>query len=164
MRGLAALGAATLVLTTAPSPLRAQIAGMLQPQVRVDVIAARRTALQAGAGVSMPLGIYARLDLVGGIGADVGGESSNSRHGVSGRGDVVARYLFDPLREKRIGVYAGGGLGARYDPGPRWRGLLVALLGVEGKPGPTVVPFFEVGYGGGLRIGGGMRKSFPNRR
>lgn len=135
----------------------------LQPQARVDVFAARRTALQAGAGASTPLGTYARLDLVGGLGTQLD-DAGGAGRGISARVDLVARYLFDPFREKRIGVYAGGGLSTRYDRGPEWRGLMVALLGIEGRPGRLAVPFLEVGYGGGLRIGLGVRKSLPDRR
>jgi hypothetical protein len=148
---LAALGAARL---------QGQQRLTLQPEGRVDVLAARRTAVQGGIGVSLPAGRSVRLELVSAAGAStVGGYI-----GFSTRLEGVARYLLDPDFDSRWGAYGGGGLGARYDRGAGWRGVLIALIGLEGPRWGGVVPFVEAGYGGGSRVGAGVRRALPERR
>ena len=139
----------------------------LQPMARVDLILARETAAQAGAGLSVAAGPSVRIDLTGAAGASWGerGESAGS-----GRVETVARFLLDPFRERARGWYAGGGVGARYGPGSRWRGVLVVIVGVEGGGGNSalprrpVVPFAEIGYSGGVRLGVGLRRALRDGR
>jgi hypothetical protein len=148
---LAALGAAHL---------QGQQRITIQPEARVDVLAARRAAVQGGVGVSLPAGRSLRLELVGAAGAStIGGPT-----GLSARLDGIARFLLDPDFISRWGGYGGGGLGARYDRGAGWRGVLVALIGLEGPKAGGVVPFVEVGYGGGARVGAGVRTAVAGRR
>lgn len=147
----AALGAARL---------QGQQRVTVQPEGRVDVLAARRTAVQGGVGVNVPAGRSVRLELVGAAGAStIGGDA-----GFSTRLDGIARYLLDPDFVSRWGAYGGGGLGARYDRGAGWRGVLIALIGLEGPRWGGVVPFVEVGYGGGARVGAGVRRAVAERR
>jgi hypothetical protein len=110
--------------------------------------------------VSLPAGRSVRLELVSAAGAStVGGNI-----GFSTRLEGVARYLLDPDFVSQWGAYGGGGLGARYDRGAGWRGVLIALIGLEGPRWGGVVPFVEVGYGGGARVGGGVRRVVAGRR
>jgi hypothetical protein len=41
---------------------------------------------------------------------------------------------------------------------------LVGSLGIEGPATGRVVPAFEVGFGGGARIGVSLRRAMPGRR
>lgn len=131
-----------------------------QPQLRLDIIAARSTALHAGLGAAIPLGRYVRAEVVGAAGTLLGEDGAS----FSARGDVVARWMFDPELTSRWAAYAGGGASARYDEPDDWRALLVVLFGAEGPRWRGAVPFVEVGYGGGLRAGIGLRRATAGRR
>jgi hypothetical protein len=143
----------------------------LQPEARLDVIAARRTAVYGGAGLSLPLGNYLRLGAVaaGGL-VDRGGSGSiegtreGTRTRASARADVLVRFLFDPFFQSRWAPYGGGGLTARYDEGGPARGYLLAVLGVEGPPVRGLFPALELGIGGGTRVGVAFRRAFTDRR
>jgi hypothetical protein len=120
------------------------------PEYRVDAIVGSRTALQAGAGVVIPLGIYVRLGLDGAAGATWRQGDVNA----SGRVDAIGRFLFDPLREVPVGVSLGGGVSLPYAVhDPRVRPYLTAVLDVEGRMRGAVTPALELGLGGGARIG-----------
>jgi hypothetical protein len=133
-----------------------------QSEARVDAIFARSGAVQAAYGFTVPAGIYVRSGLVAGIGA--------GRHGVEGRTDAIARFSMDPFRQSRWAPYAGAGLSSRYrserDGGGR--AYILVFLGVEGPlalgVGEGWVPAFEVGLGGGARVGVILRKGINARR
>jgi hypothetical protein len=134
----------------------------LQTEVRLDGIVARSAALEAGLGLSIPAGIYIRSGLVTGIGA--------GRHGLEGRTDLISRFSLDPFRQVRWAPYGGAGISGRYrsrlDGGSR--AYLLVFLGVEG-PLPLgrtsgIVPAFEVGLGGGARVGVVLRRGINSRR
>ena len=133
-----------------------------QSEVRLDAILARTAGVEAAYGFTVPVGIYVRSGIVAGIGA--------GRHGVEGRTDFVSRFSFDPFRQTRWAPYAGAGLSGRYrsnlDGGDR--AYLLVFLGVEG-PLPLGelsgwVPGFEVGLGGGARVGFVLRRGVNARR
>jgi hypothetical protein len=133
-----------------------------QSEGRVDAIFARSGAVEAAYGFTVPAGIYVRTGLVAGIGA--------GRHGVEGRTDAIARFSMDPFRQSRWAPYAGAGLSGRYrserDGGAR--AYLLVFLGVEGPLALGAlegwVPAFEVGLGGGARIGVILRRGINARR
>ena len=133
-----------------------------QSEGRIDAIFARSGAVEAAYGFTVPAGIYVRSGLVAGIGA--------GRHGVDGRTDAIARFSMDPFRQSRWAPYAGAGLSGRYrserDGGSR--AYLLVFLGVEGPLplGATAgwVPAFELGLGGGARIGVILRRGVNARR
>lgn len=152
--------AAVCLLGLAVVAAEAQRPGGLQPEARLDVLASRRTALHAGVGVSAAVERYVRLELLAAAGA------SWRRGGAVGsaRVDGVARFMLDPEFAAPWAPYAGGGIGARWDAGDGWRGVFIALLGVEGPRWGSVVPFVEIGYGGGARVGAGLRKALQGRR
>jgi hypothetical protein len=158
--GLAGAAALSLSLA-APAPVRAQDESpRVQPEARLDVLAARATALHAGLGLTIRAGRYARLSLVGAGGpAFRGGEAR-----AGGRADLLARIVLDPEFDTRWSPYAAAGASVRRDAGAPWRELLVLLLGLEGPRGRAGVPFLEAGYGGGLRLGLGLRRALPDRR
>jgi hypothetical protein len=134
----------------------------VQSEVRVDGIFARSSGVEAGYGVSIPAGIYVRTGLVGGIGA--------GRHGVESRADFISRFSLDPFRQSRWAPYAGAGMSGRFqtsaDGGAK--AFILVFLGIEG-PLPAGqpsgwVPAFEVGLGGGARVGLILRRGINGRR
>jgi len=120
---------------------------------RLDVFVSRYAAVQVGGGASMRIDHDLRLDLT----AAVGSSWAQSGAGLSGRGDALMRFLIDPDRVKSWGLYAAGGVGTRYDEGDGWRAELIALIGAQFRQHAHVMPFVEAGFGGGVRVGGGVR-------
>lgn len=102
----------------------------------------------AGGGLWGALRPSARLRL--GASAFLG-----NRAGTVERGEVVAHFLLDPLRQRGAALYAGGGLAV--ESGPRGQAWVVAALGVEGAPGAARGWVAELGVGGGVRIMIGWR-------
>ena len=132
-----------------PAVLRAQAApSRWQGEARVDALIARASALHAGAGLSARLSSYVRAGLIAGAGvAWVSGQSA-----FDARVDGVGRFLFDPYRQHRRAPYAFGGASARWSR-ERWRGYLVAGVGMEGPRVRGFLPAIEAGVGGGVRVG-----------
>ena len=134
----------------------------VQLEGRLDGLFARTTGVEAGLGLSVPAGLYVRTGLVGGIGA--------GSHGVEGRTDLIARFSLDPCRQSRWAPFAGGGISGRYrseeDGGSH--AYLLIYLGLEGALpiGRTSgwVPAFELGLGGGARVGVILRRGINSRR
>jgi hypothetical protein len=153
-----ALGA----VTAAPPSARSQNPQPFQSELRIDGLFARSSAVEAAYGVSIPAGIYVRNGLVGGVGA--------GRHGLEGRTDFVTRFSFDPFMQSRWAPYGGGGLSGRYRPTADGgsRAYLLVFLGIEGPltKGAAAgwVPAFEVGLGGGARVGFILRRGITGRR
>jgi len=134
----------------------------LQTEARLDGIIAHTTGVEAGLGFTIPAGIYVRSGLIAGVGA--------GRHGVEGRTDLISRFSLDPFRQSRWAPYGGAGVSGRYrsklDDGSR--AYLLIFFGVEG-PLPLgrtsgFVPAFELGLGGGARIGLIVRRGINARR
>jgi len=149
----------------APRDVRAQRANRastprVQPEVRADFVGARAPAAHVGVGLSVPASTYVRLGVV----AAVGQAWPDGRSTMAGRVDGLARFVVDPLREFRWAPYASGGISAIYDGEEHWRGVLVGALGIEGPVSGRTVPAFEVGFGGGVRVGIGLRRAMPGRR
>lgn len=148
------LALAALALGSAPAMATAQAAPAAQFEARADVLTGSDWAVHAGLGVTTPLGTYVRFGAVGGIGGGA--------HGVSGRTDLIARFTFDPFREKRWAPYGTGGVSAVY--GEDSRVSLLLLAGFEGPPRRGVAPAIEFGFGAGFRAGVALRQAFPRRR
>ncbi|HWL39679.1 MAG TPA: hypothetical protein VNO75_05520 [Gemmatimonadaceae bacterium] len=160
-RGLATL--VTVLSVAGPASVAAQAAQQaLQAEGRLDALVSEHTAVQAGLGLSVPLGLYLRAGLV--LGAGVG------RYGLDARSDLIARFSFDPLRQSRWAPYGGGGVSGRFnstaDGGAK--AYLLVFAGIEGPlpegKGAGWVPGFEVGLGGGARIGVVLRRGIHARR
>jgi hypothetical protein len=157
-------GAVGLVAVAAlASTARAQTPRQaIQGEVRADAIVSRWTAVQGGVGVTFPAGLYVRTGGV--IAAGGGGRGFDSRL------DVFSRFNLDPFREKRWGLYGGGGISARYveRDDPSAHAYLLVFVGVEGPlhsaSASGWVPAFEIGLGGGARVGIALRQGIPGRR
>ena len=156
---LAALAASTL--GASPAAAQGERGGGRRPRplVRADVLAAHSTAAHLALGVPIAAGNYVRVDAAGGGGAEW---SAGGTRG-SARGDLVARFVLDPFRQSRWSGYGGGGLGALRSGG-RWRGHLLAVVGVEGPAARGVLPALELGLGGATRVGIVLRRAAPDRR
>lgn len=141
MRGR--LGALVVALTT-PATTQAQ---RLQPEIRLETIAPAYHAL-LGAALHLPVGRYVRVG-IGGTGF------------ATGRADAIARFTFDPFRQMRWALSAGGGLS--YDI--EREELFLALHGdLEGPRMGRVTPFVSAGLAGGARFAIGLRRALTNRR
>lgn len=120
-------------------------------QMRLDIIAGRFTAVQAAYEVQVPINRYFSPGAAIGVGA--GGE------GLSTRLDLFGRFSLDPQRTGSWEPYIGGGLTTRYDSdGPGVRTYLLAFLGINGPKTGKYATGFEIGAGGGVRLGVTLRK------
>jgi hypothetical protein len=157
----AALGAVTVAAAAVPS--RAQQTQQARSEARVDYLGPSPHALHGGLGMSAPLGTYLRMTLIA-----AGGTSwADGRSGASFRGDIVGRFSFDPFRERRWGLSAGGGVSLRYDQvrsGRHWRPLLALVIDLEGPRRGVIAPAIQVGLGGGVRAGAIVRRAAVGRR
>ncbi|MDB4907342.1 MAG: hypothetical protein JWO05_2126 [Gemmatimonadetes bacterium] len=124
---------------------------------RVDALGGRLPSVQGGGTVSIPAGIYARVDFTVAAGYR-GAHGLESSGKATGRGDVMMRFLFDPIGEQRWGLSAGAGVSLKEMDVDRYRPVL--LLGIETE-GPMVLkrfrPAFTAGLGGGWRLGALLR-------
>ncbi|HJP59010.1 MAG TPA: hypothetical protein VJ865_03400 [Gemmatimonadaceae bacterium] len=163
MRNRHVVGVSIICALTAAAGLSAQTPQQaVQTEWRIDGIFARTAGGEVGLGISLPVGIYVRNGLVGGIGV--------GQHGVEGRTDLLSRFSLDPFRQSRWALYGGGGLSGRYrterDGGSH--AYLLLFLGLEGPLplGRTSgwVPAFEAGLGGGARVGVIIRRGINARR
>ena len=164
----ASLVVAAIVLV---SPLGAQVpttTSRLQPELRLDGFSGDPWAVHLGAGLGFRLGYNARVAVAGGVGRSFPQEDGTGAGGsgsqLSGRVEVLGRFVLDPFREARFGPYAAAGLVQRLEAGGRPRTRLTAVLGVEGRPGRGWVPSLEAGFGGGVRVGIVLRRTLPDGR
>jgi CDP-diacylglycerol--glycerol-3-phosphate 3-phosphatidyltransferase/cardiolipin synthase len=127
---------------------------------RVDAFNARVDAVHAGIGVAADAGTYFRLAGIVGAGVATVGSTAVA----SGRVEAVGRFVLDPFRQSRWGVYGGGGVVARYDDGRGTRGYLTLLIGAELPGDRPAVTAVELGIGGGVRLGVAIRQGRRGHR
>ncbi len=135
-------------------------AGRYRPEARADVFIARTEAMHLGAGLAIDAGTYVRLAAIIGAGA----ARLHDETVASGRVEVVGRFVLDPFRQARWGLYAATGVVGRVEDGAGTRGQLTLLVGAEMPTARTTVTAIEVGIGGGARIGLTLRRGRPGRR
>lgn len=154
---------AALVLLAAASPARAQQPRTpVVPELRLDVIGGRPTSVQGALGVEIPAGSYVRIGLLAGAGPTIERDATTR---AAGRADVLARFLIDPFRQSPWGFSAGAGVSLRADPGERVRPRVLVALDLEGRRSRGgVSPAVQIGLGGGVRGGVGLRWSGRSAR
>ncbi len=158
MKGaVASLVAMILCATVAGAQAQADTtAKPVDAEMRLDGIISRVSAVQLGVGLMTTAGYYVRLGADAALGF--------SRHGLSGRIDGLARFHFDPFRQSRWAPYGGGGISGRFDKGEKARAYLLVFFGIDGPVSGGVAPSFELGLGGGGRIGIILRQARSERR
>jgi hypothetical protein len=142
-------------LTVCPSGLHAQRGWDVQGQAMALVRDSSWIGGGLGGGVRFGRGMRV---------AGTAGVGWAAPDGVAGRGEILVGYHLNPPRPEGIGVYAAAGAAAEVARGV-WRGLIVALLGVEVRPWLGGGLFAEAGIGGGVRLVVGYRMiRMPRRR
>lgn len=144
-------------------PLPAQdftVVPRVQPELRTEVVVARRTSALVMAGANVPVGLYVRAGAAVGAGVVV----INGRGQLAQRADVALRFLLDPFAETRWGPYAGGGFTARRDGTERAVVGMLFLLGVEGRHGKRWSPAAELAFGEGARLAVVVRRARTSGR
>jgi hypothetical protein len=137
-------------LLNASKAQQQQFAITYVPSVRFDLIAGSVTAAQLGAGLMMPISNYFALG--GTLGAGI------SETGFSGRGDLYTRFSLDPYHQYSWEPYFGVGGTVRLDSGgPGTRSYLLGFIGFNGPSTGGIAPGFELGVGGGIRLGVTLR-------
>lgn len=71
------------------------------------------------------------------------------------RGELLAHFLLAPGKRRGAAPYVAGGLAV--DAAARTEARLVAVLGLEGRPGARAGWVVEGGVGGGWRVSAGWR-------
>ena len=157
-RAGAAIAVSVALLATVPGVAYAQRQRVpVAPEIRLDVLGGRPASVQGAIGVEIPSGNYVRIGVLAGAGAAL---ERDGESGAAGRLDVLARFLLDPFRQSRWGFSAGVGVSLRADPGDRVRPQLLAALDVEGRRARRgFTPAIQIGLGGGVRGGIGLRWS-----
>jgi len=161
LAGAAPLVAAVVACTSVAGAQRDGKHETVLPEVRVDAFAGRSVGAQIGAGVALDAGFYTRLALLvaGGVERRPGGAIVGAE-----RAEAVLRFHTDPLRKSSPGVYLGGGLGVRRSGAGPTRGVLIAVVGLEGAYGHHLAPAVELGVGGGARLGVAIRRARIDER
>ena len=139
----------------APRGLRAQQHAVTVPELRLDATSARIPRLELSGGAVVPVGIYVRLALTAGAGMT----RQNGRYQAAARGDAIARFELDPLKQHSHGAYVGGGISLLGRNGPHVRAYLALVAALELKQRAGWIPTVEAGLGGGARLGIGIHRA-----
>jgi hypothetical protein len=125
-------------------------------EVRVDGIAASRvTTLHLGVGGTRVLSRNLEVQLV--MGGGTAFREGSSDNALAGRADLLARFAPLPADGQRWSAYVAGGLSGLVERGASGRAVLALLVGMEGGRARETRRFVELGVGGGLRVGAGVR-------
>ncbi len=125
-------------------------------EVRVDGIAARHvTTVHLGVGGTRVLSRNLEIQLV--IAGGTAFRDGSSDNPAAGRGDLLARFAPLPADRQRWSAYVAGGLSALVERGTSGRAVLALLVGMEGGRARETRTFVELGVGGGVRLGAGVR-------
>jgi hypothetical protein len=154
-RILTLLGAVACTVLLVPHQLRAQQHPVTVPELRLDATSARIPRLELSGGAVVPVGIYVRLALTAGAGMT----KQNGLYQTAARGDAIARFELDPLKQHTRGAYVGGGVSLLGRNGPHVRAYLALVAAVELKQRAGWVPSIEAGLGGGARVSVGIRRA-----
>ena len=148
------------MLALLPHVAAAQTAGGARAELRLETIAARRTTVQAGAGFNAMAGPYVRWGLVVAGGAT----RTHDLLAATWRADAVVRFVLDPFRESRRGLYGLAGVSAMDDGSGTWEPRVLVGVGIEGRAHGRAIPSLELALGGGVRVAAVVRRTRHNRR
>lgn len=133
----------SLLLMAAGAPVSAA-AGQQVRELGAQALATASDPVLVGGGVWAGLRPSLRLR----IGATLAAGLAGGR--AAGRGELVAHFLVNPTAATGLTPYLGGGVAGVVDSAER--GYLVALVGIEGRPGARAGWAVELGVGGGARL------------
>lgn len=145
-------GAAILLavgLAAGGTAIEAQEGG--EPRLRPGVRAQWRdpATVEGGPELSIVASRTIRVDVAALAGARrVGGEPRTV-----GRFELLGRFLLDPYFERPVGLHGGAGVALQCVERAPCRPVVVARVGVEGRPWGPLVPALEGGIGGGAQVG-----------
>jgi hypothetical protein len=146
-------GLAVVLMALTPRAARAQDIPA-QPEVRADLLGPAPYGLQMGGGVNLGAGYYQRVELDAAVGAR---QRAGALVGTQ-RVDALMRLLLDPFGQRRWGLSLAGGLSLRYEAGDKVRPYLAGALDFEGPIRHGVRVAYQVGFGGGIRLGVVIRR------
>lgn len=126
-----------------------------RPEVRLDVLGASPYSLQLGGGVNLGAGYYQRVELDAAAGAL---RRAGALKG-TGRVDALMRLLLDPFGRQRWALSLAGGVSVRYEAGDKVRPYLAGALDFEGPVHHGMRVAYQLGFGGGIRVGVVLRRS-----
>jgi hypothetical protein len=148
------------ISTSASAPLGAQ-GPPITKELRIDALVANHAAVEVGASVSVPGGVYARTAITAATGVAWRDGATMS----ATRVEMVSRFLLDPFRESPYGLSIGGGLGVTNAAGgPHWRPYLTSIIDLELARTGGVTPAIQLGLGGGARLGVVLRSGVDRWR
>jgi hypothetical protein len=162
-RALAPLAALAATLAVPPPSVLAQSPGALavgpvEPEIRLDaLLAERRQTYHLGVGAFRSVGRAVRAGVV------VGGGITDREAGYQGarlssRAEVVGRFTLRTSDAGRPQLYLGAGAGALWVTNESGRGVAHLLVGGEVYGGGWRHAF-ELGLGGGVRLGVVLRRA-----
>jgi hypothetical protein len=131
-----------------------------QPELRVEYIGGDPWQVLGGAGITFPAGVYTRL----GLNAAAGFARNDSATRTAARVDGTVRFLLDPFRQARFGLYGVAGVSAMWRETEGWAPRVVLGLGIEGKVRRGTATSVEAALGGGARVAIVLRRARPDRR
>jgi len=79
------------------------------------------------------------------------------------RPELIGSFHLNPFKRQGVSPYAGGGVAAIFAD-ETTREYIVALVGLESRPGRSLGWFAEVGLGGGARVAAGIQYRKRRRR
>jgi hypothetical protein len=130
------------------------------PEVRADVVMGETTTAHLAAGVHATSGTYFRL----GIFVGAGSAWRDSACETSYRFELQGRFVLDPFRASRYGVYGIGGMVTTHDPFTNWQSRLVLGAGIELPAHGRAAMAVEAAFAGGFRISLATRRLPLGRR
>lgn len=144
LRGM--LGAGMILSLGLPSTTQAQ---RIKREVGVSIVGALGDDQSVVAGLHLGFRPATRTRWAFFAGAGSVGDEAG------GRFETTLQFLTAPARKTGVGLYAGGGIGAVV--AERTEARIIALVGLEGRPGGRSGWALEGGVGGGWRLAAGWR-------
>ncbi|HVA57993.1 MAG: hypothetical protein WBQ26_15730 [Gemmatimonadaceae bacterium] len=126
-----------------------------QPEIRADLLGPSPYTVQLGGGVNLGAGYYQRVELDGAIGARRRGSGLVG----TARADALLRLLLDPFGQERWGLSLAGGVSLRDEAGDKVRPYLAGAVELEGPITHGVRVAYQLGLGGGVRLGVVIRRT-----